>query len=724
MSYDNFHFELDNKGIATVLMDRKDESMNTLGVEFLTELDAVVDRLEEPDVNAVVFGSAKPDFLAGADIRMFADFKTPDDAVAGLKEIHQIFARIEKLHVDKDKPVVMAIHGACLGGGLEFALTGSRRICSDSARTQLGQPEVQLGLIPGAGGTQRLPETVGLVVGLEMIVAGRPTRSGKARKIGLVDEVVPTEVLLDIAQKRALEDIDVNPPETVIALNVSTQNLQRLALEKNPAGRKLLFKRARDTMMKETGGHYPAPKRAIEAIQIGSDKGREAGFAAEIRFFAELVFTPESEALRSIFFATQSLKNDSGVDSDTEPRDVSHVAVLGGGLMGGGIATVTAINGGDIVRIKEIDIAGVGRGLAHVDRAVRKRAKRRRMSPFEVDQILNRVSGSATWTGFDSTELVIEAVFEDLALKQAIVKEVEAVVRDDTIFASNTSSLPISDIAAVSSRPETVIGMHYFSPVEKMPLLEVIATDKTADWVTATAVQVGKDQGKTVIVVNDGPGFYTTRVLAPYSLEAAFLLQEGASVEAIDEAMTDWGFPVGPLLLGDEVGIDVAAHVAHTMSDAFGERLTGPDIMDVLIADGRKGRKNGRGFYSYAKGERGDVDETVYEVMGLGERSTVPKSEIQERISLAFINEAARCLEEGILRSARDGDVGAVFGVGYPPFRGGPFFTIDATGADVVVDRLDNLSEAHGERFVPAQILRDYANQGKRFRERASSFDV
>ena len=716
MAYDNFHFDLDDNGVATVLMDRANESMNTLGLEFLTELDTVVERLESDDVRAVVFGSAKRDFLAGADIRMFADFATPDDAVAGLTEIHRIFNRIEDLHAAAAKPVVMAIDGACLGGGLEFAMTGSIRLCTDSPKTQLGQPEIQLGLIPGAGGTQRLPALIGLAPGLEMVVGGRPARSRKARKIGLVDEVVPSEILLDIAQQRALEAIDADSRDLVIALDVSTKNLQRLALEKNPAGRRLLFKKAWETMMKETGGNYPAPKRAIEAVQIGVDQGREAGFAAEIRFFAELVFTPESEALRSIYFGTQSLKSDTGVDSAAESREVDHVAVIGGGLMGGGIASVSAINAGDIVRIKEVDAQGVGRGLAHVDAQVRKRAKRRKMSPFEVDQILNRVTGSTTWTGFSATDLVIEAVFEDLALKQAILEEVESVVGPDTIFASNTSSLPISDIAAASSRPETVVGMHYFSPVEKMPLLEVITTDKTADWVTATAVRVGKEQGKTVIVVGDGPGFYTTRVLAPYSVEAGFLLSEGATVDAVDDAMASWGFPVGPLLLGDEVGIDVAAHVAHTMRDAFGDRMTGPDIMDALIEDGRKGRKNNRGFYVYDNGERGEVDETVYEVMGLGERSTIPESEIQERISLAFINEAARCLEEGILRSARDGDIGAVFGVGYPPFRGGPFFTVDAMGADVVVDALTRLAADHGSRFEPAQILIDHAKDGKRFR--------
>ncbi|MGI9665895.1 MAG: fatty acid oxidation complex subunit alpha FadJ [Acidimicrobiia bacterium] len=716
MTYDNFTLDISDDGVATVMIDRADESINTLGVALVTELAAIVERLEQDDVLAVVIGSAKQDFLAGADIRMFDDFETPDDVLDALQASHDIYNRIEALHQKAGKPVVAAINGACLGGGLELAMTASMRICTNSTKTQLGQPEVQIGVIPAAGGTQRLPELVGIAAALEMIVGGRPARPRKAKKLGLVDEVVPEEVLIEIAQKRAFEAIDAEPPDRVIALNVSSQNLQKIALEKNAPGRSLLFKKASETMLDKTKGHYPAPKRAIEAIRIGVEQGREAGFAAEMRFFAELVFTPESKALRSIFFATQELKSDSGVDSDAEPRPITNVAVLGGGLMGGGIAAVSAINAETNVRIKEIDQAGVGRGLGYVSKVLSKRAKRRRMSPFEVDKVHNRVTGSVTWDGYASTDLVIEAVFEDLEVKRDIVKQVEAIVGDDTIFASNTSSLPISDIAEASSRPETVVGMHYFSPVEKMPLLEVITTDKTADWVTATAVQEGKNQGKTVIVVNDGPGFYTSRVLAPYSLEAAFLLEEGASVDDIDGAMTSWGFPVGPLLLGDEVGIDVAAHVGETMVEAFGDRMRGPDIMQALIDDDRKGRKNGRGFYTYSKGERGEADDSVYAVLGLGQPSGVARALIQERIALAFINEAALCLQDGILRSARDGDIGAVFGVGYPPFRGGPFFTIDKMGADVVVARLRNLADTYGERFEPASILVDHADSGEAFR--------
>jgi 3-hydroxyacyl-CoA dehydrogenase / enoyl-CoA hydratase / 3-hydroxybutyryl-CoA epimerase len=717
MSYEHFRVTIDDRSVATVLIDRADESMNTLSVSLLTELDEVVNRLERDDVRAVVIGSAKEDFLAGADIRMFADFTDRTDAVDALRRIHALFARIEALHRDLRKPVVAAINGACLGGGLELALCASLRLCSSNERTQFGQPEVQLGLIPGVGGTQRLPEVIGLAAALEMIVGGRPVRPHKARSLGLVDEITPPEALLTVARTRAFEAIDDGPHERVIALDLSKRNLQAIALEKNRAGRRLLFKKASDAMEKATGGHYPAPRKAIEVIRTGAENGREAGFDAEIDAFTDLVFSPESAALRSIFFASQATKSDTGISGDAVAEVIEHVAVLGGGLMGGGIAAVSALETTATVRIKEVDAAGVGRGLGHVRRALTDRAKRRRMSEFEVDQIGYRVTGSSTWKGFAATDIVIEAVFEDLDLKRRMVQEVESVTGLDTIFASNTSSIPIASIAEASARPENVIGMHYFSPVEKMPLLEVITTEATADRVTATTVAFGKAQGKTVIVVNDGPGFYTTRILAPYANEAAFLLADGASVEAIDGAMTSWGFPVGPLLLADEVGLDVGAHITDILTDAFGERMRGPATMAGLLADDRKGRKNGRGFYTYENGERGRVDETVYDALGLPtERTPMAPAEIQNRLVMAFVNEAARCLEEGVLRSARDGDIGAVFGLGYPPFRGGPFWTIDALGAAVVVERLESLEATHGTRFRPAKILVAHAASGEPFR--------
>ena len=441
------------------------------------------------------------------------------------------------------------------------------------------------------------------------------------------------------------------------------------------------------------------------------------GYDAEARFFGQLVVSPESEALRGLFFASQMMKHATGISTNTDPRPVNKVVVLGGGLMGAGIATVSALKAGSTVRIKEVDDAGVGRALAHVNQQIARQVKRRQLRAFEGEQIMNKVTGSTAFDGLSNTDLVIEAVFESLDLKRSLLKQVEEVVGNGVVFASNTSSLPIGDIAAKAKRPEAVLGMHYFSPVEKMPLLEIIVTEDTADWATVTAVEYGKKQGKTVIVVKDGPGFYTTRILVPYTGEALYLLADGASVEAIDGAMVRWGFPVGPLLLSDEVGLDVGAHISQIMVDAFGDRMAGPDMMPGLLDDDRKGRKNGRGFYTYDEdGKRGGVDESVYSALGLGPRRQLPSPELEDRMALAMINEAARCLEDGILQSSLDGDMGAVMGLGFPPFRGGPFWWIDLEGAGKIVDRLDALAERHGDRFAAAQILRDHAESGKKFR--------
>lgn len=712
----HFQFSVD-EGVATVLMDRSGEAMNTLGPVIFDDLNAILDRVETDDsIKAVVWGSAKQDFLVGADIRWFAQLTDASEAEKAILDGHRMFARIEELHGKHGKPVIAAIAGACLGGGMELALCASWRICTDHPKTQLGQPEVQLGVIPAGGATQRLPALIGIAGALELILTGRPARPRKAGKLGLVDEVVPPELLMEIATKRAYEAIAAAPKKAKKRSLFSMDGLQELALETNPIGRNVLFKQAREGLLKQTKGLMPAPERALEAVRIGIEEGPEAGYAAEAKFFGELVVSPESLALRSIFFASRELEKKTWVAKGVEPRPVDKVAMVGGGLMGGGIAAVTTLKAKTPIRIKEIDAAGVGRAIAYVKKVVDRDVQRKRLRDFEGEKAMLRVTGATDWQGFADSDLVIEAVFESLELKQSILREVETITGPETVFASNTSSLPISGIAAASSRPENVLGMHYFSPVEKMPLLEIIVTDQTADWATATAVEFGKKQGKTVIVVKDGTGFYTTRILGPYSNEAMYLLSEGASVEAIDGAMTAWGFPIGPVLLSDEVGIDVGAKIAVIMLDAFGERMAGPPVAEAFAED-RKGRKNGRGFYLYdEKGKRGDVDETVYAALGFGERREIPVADIQRRMWLALANEAARCLEEGILGSALDGDIGAVMGLGFPPFRGGPFFWIDQVGAGRVVADLEKLAAEHGERFTPARILVEKAESGGKFR--------
>jgi 3-hydroxyacyl-CoA dehydrogenase/enoyl-CoA hydratase/3-hydroxybutyryl-CoA epimerase len=720
MELTHFRFSVED-GVAVVLLDRDGEPMNTIGPVIFDDFSAVIDRIEtDPAIKAVVIGSAKKgNFLAGADIRFFETLTDPDEAASAIRELHALFVRIEALHAVHDKPVVMAIDGACLGGGLELALTGSMRIATDGRKTQLGQPEVQLGVLPAGGGTQRLPKIIGIAAALDMILTGRPTRPRKALKTGLIDEVVPSEMLYEISVERAIESIG-NLGETrgaAVKGFLAPSHLQALAIEQNPVGRRVMFKKAEEAMLAKTKGLYPAPKRALEAVRIGVEQGNAAGYEAEATFFGELVTSPESKALRGIFFATQMMKYSTGISRHAEPKKVSKVGILGGGLMGAGIATVSVLEAGASARLREVDEAGVSRALSHVSKEISKQVNRRRLNPFEGEQAMNKVSGTTDWSGFQNVDIVIEAVFESLELKQALLAEAENGIGDDVVFASNTSSLPIADIAANAKRPELVLGMHYFSPVEKMPLLEVIVTDDTSDTATVTAVEFGKRQGKTVIVVKDGPGFYTTRILVPYLNEAFFLLSEGASVKAIDKAMAQWGFPIGPLLLTDEVGIDVGAHISKIMLDAFGERMAGPDMAQGLVDDDRMGRKNGRGFYEYGdKGERGGVDETVYQALRLGPRREIPTAEIQERIALAMVLEAARCLEEGILQSALDGDMGAVMGLGFPPFRGGPFWWMDEVGAGEIVAKLEALAEKHGERFEPAAIIRTHAESEKKFR--------
>jgi 3-hydroxyacyl-CoA dehydrogenase/enoyl-CoA hydratase/3-hydroxybutyryl-CoA epimerase len=727
LKLDNIKFDLDADGVATVLLDKKGEAFNSLGPELAEDLIAVIEHVEtNDDVKAVVIASAKKDnFLSGADIRWLRKLDNTETAAEMLNIAHDGFLRIEKLTSEHGKPVVAAIHGACLGGGNELALACAMRIASnDEKKTQLGQPEIKIGLIPAAGGTQRLPRLVGIAAALDLILTGRSVRPRRALRMGLIDEACPQEVLLDVARKRALEAAQAGTgPDSRgdnaigrIRSFLAPSHLQQLALEENPVGRRVLFSKAEEAMLAETKGNYPAPPAALRAVKTGIEQGVEAGYAAEIAEFKELVVGPEAKALMSIFFATQDLKKDTGVESDALPRDVAKTAVLGGGLMGGGIATVNTTAAGVTTRIKEIDEAGVGRGLAYVSAAINKQVKRRRIKPRDAAKMMHLVTGATDWSGFGNVDLVIEAVFEDLDLKREMVAQVEALTGDETVFATNTSSIPIGLIAEGAKRPENIVGMHYFSPVERMPLLEVVVSDRTADWVTATAVAFGKRQGKTVIVVNDGTGFYMNRALAPYMNEVGWLLEDGVPVEDIDAAMVDWGFPVGPVQLTDEVGIDVSAKVGKVMTGAFGDRLATPPGFERLVADDRQGRKNGRGFYLYEDGERKGVDPTVYEVLGVTPETKLARTEIQDRLALHMVNEAARCLEDGILRSARDGDIGAVFGIGFPPFLGGPFSYIDQIGAGVIVDKLNHLAETHGDRYRPAPILTEYAAGDKLFR--------
>jgi 3-hydroxyacyl-CoA dehydrogenase/enoyl-CoA hydratase/3-hydroxybutyryl-CoA epimerase len=722
-------------GVAVLTFDLPGESVNTLSPETGEAFSALLARAErDPVVRAVVFISGKKDtFVAGAKIDFLQTLKTAAEATATSRQGQQGFDRLDAF----GKPVVAAIHGACLGGGLEWALACDYRIATDSPKTNLGLPEVQLGLIPGAGGTQRLPALIGVQAALDLILTGKNVKPAKARKLGLVDEVVPAPILRTVAIRRARElaasTLRVERPhgQGLKAVGqgkglggflkglANTELWTEVALTDNPLGRKVLFDQARKQLLKKTRGKYPAPERALEAIRIGLESGRAAGLEAEARFFGELAMTDVSKRLVEVFFATTALKKENGTaNPNVKPREVKKVGVLGGGLMGGGIAYVTSALQGVPVRVKDKDDAGVGRALKQVHGILEERAKKRSLTPREAHAKMALVTAGTDYSGFKSADLVIEAVFEDLALKHRIIAEVEALTGDTCIFASNTSSLPITELAKGSKRPEQVIGMHYFSPVHKMPLLEIITHKGTADWVTATCVEVGKRQGKTVIVVNDGPGFYTSRILAPYMNEAAHLLAEGADIAELDKALVEFGFPVGPITLLDEVGIDVAHKVGPIMETAFGKRMAAPKALEKVVSSGRLGRKNQKGFYLYGDKKK-EVDATVYDLLPHGrDRKHLDAREMAERCVLQMVNEAVRCLEEGVLRSARDGDVGAIFGLGFPPFLGGPFRYADSLGAAELLRRLEHYQDKCGERFTPAPSLAGMAKAGQLFSAR------
>jgi 3-hydroxyacyl-CoA dehydrogenase/enoyl-CoA hydratase/3-hydroxybutyryl-CoA epimerase len=714
--------EVTPEGVAIITYDVPGERVNTVRADFVDQFLTVIDEIEQnPDIRAAVLRSGKPDsFIVGADIDMLKALGSVDDGIAMCRRGHQTVARL----AGSSKPVVAAIHGNALGGGFEVALACQARVLSDSPKTLLGLPEVKLGLLPGLNGLQRLAMIAGFQVALDHGLTGKNMRAKKARKLGVASDVVPEPILYQVAAKLALALAEAEPQaKRRKSWRPSVAGLTRFALEGNPLGRSVLFKKAREMVMKNTGGHYPAPCRIIEVLERLAAEGFEASKEVEARVFGELVMTDVSASLMGLFFATTALKKDTGVDNPkVQPRQVDKIGVLGAGLMGAGITSVS-IKAGVHVRLKDVDVSSVGRGMKHVADLLDKKVRRKHLTKTERAAQLARVSATTDYSGMGTAPVVIEAVFEDLALKHQMLRDVEAACGTDVIFASNTSSIPITRIAEASSAPQNVVGMHNFSPVEKMPLLEVIRTDQTSDEVVATVVAIGKRQGKTVIVVRVGVGFFTSRILGPYMNEASYILTEGASVEGIDRALMAWGWPVGPITLLDEVGIDVAAHVGPIMLEAFGDRMAPPPTVTRLVDDGRKGRKNERGFYRYGaavKGKPKQVDESVYEILGLPvpdpkADSPVPIGEIQQRCSLQLINEAMHCWGDGILRCPRDGDIGAIFGLGFPPFLGGPFRHVDNIGADRIVAQIEVYRDRFGDRWTPAPVLLEMAEKGQRF---------
>ena len=693
MSQSAFHLQMRLDHVGVITIDVPGEKMNTLKAEFVPQIRAVLaEARSNPQLAGVVLISGKSDnFVAGADISMIARCQTAEEAEALARQGQEVMAEIAALPF----PVVAAIHGACLGGGLELALACSARICTLDDKTRLGLPEVQLGLLPGSGGTQRLPKLIGVPQALPLILSGKQLRARQALKLGVVDDAVPPSILLESAIAQVHKGKVLRPE---LAL--------RERIMQAPLMRSILFALAKRQTDSKTQGNYPATDRILQVVRTGLEQGSNPGHAAEARAFGQLAMTAESAALRSLFFASTAIKKEAMADA--EPRPLKHIGVLGGGLMGGGIASVTALKAGLPVRIKDVNLSGVNHALQYSWDLLSQKVKRRQIKPAERQQQMARISGATDYQGFSQRDLVVEAVFEDLALKQQMVAEVENHCQPQTIFASNTSSLPIGAIAAKAQRPENVIGLHYFSPVDKMPLVEVIPHAGTSAATLATTVQLARQQGKTAVVVADRPGFYVNRILAPYINEAMRCLLEGEPVEHIDRALVKFGFPVGPLQLLDEVGIDVGSKISPILQQAYGERFSAPEAVKAILADGRKGRKNNKGFYLYTRARwpaKRKVDDSLYNLLNIKPQAKQSEDQIAERCVMMMLNEAVRCLDEGVIRSARDGDIAAVFGIGFPPFLGGPFHYIDQCGGLDIANRLRALMQQQGERFAPCAAL-------------------
>ncbi|HEY0350508.1 MAG TPA: 3-hydroxyacyl-CoA dehydrogenase NAD-binding domain-containing protein, partial [Gemmatimonadales bacterium] len=668
----------DENGIAVVTFNLPGEPVNKLTSAVRDELEGVLNELrDDAPTRAVVLISGKPDnFIAGADIEEFTAITSQDAAERLSFEGQETVSRVETFH----KPIVAAIHGACLGGGLELALACHYRIATDHAKTQLGLPEVQLGLIPGAGGCQRLPRLIGARAALDMILAGKSERASKALRLGLVDEVVPQSILRQVAVTAADRLAREGLPK-----RGKSGGFAGFVLDRTPAGRGLVYRGARKQILKRTGGHYPAPLAALEAVRVGLEQGITAGLAEEHRAFGELAVGDVSRKLVQIFFATTALKKDDGVPSGSAvPRQIRRLGIVGSGFMGAGIAGTAVLNVEVDTRLKDADLARVGKGLKTATALLAERLERRRLTRPQYERLSGLLSGAADYSGFKRADLVIEAVFEDLDTKRRVLAEVEGQVRPETIFATNTSTIPIRHIAAGARRPERILGMHFFSPVERMPLLEVIPTTATSSDTIVTAVRFGRRMGKTVIVVADRPGFWVNRILSPYLNEAGYLLQEGVPIELIDRTMTAFGFPVGPVALLDEVGLDVADKAGGVMHEAFGERMKPAGALGRMLGATRLGRKNGQGFYRYREGHKAGVDTSVYPLLGV-HPADAHEDLVQRRLVYAMLNEAAMACSEGVVRSPRDADIGAIFGIGFPAFRGGPLRMIDEVGPGRVV---------------------------------------
>jgi len=699
-------------GIAELKFDLAGESVNKLNQATLAEFDAATAALSKHDgLKGVVVTSGKAVFIVGADITEFgAMFAAGEESVAaGVLAVNRMLSRFEDLPV----PSVVAINGVCLGGGTEVALACDYRVISTAGR--IGLPEVKLGIFPGFGGTVRLPRLIGVDNAVEWIATGSEKRPEEALKDGAVDAVVEPELLRDAALAMVRECIAGR-------LDWEARRAEKLApLRLNQTEQAMAFTSAMAVVGGKAGPNYPAPMLALKNMQAAAGLGRDAALEVEAKHFARAAVTPQANALVGLFMADQAVKKAASAWVKKGAREIRQAAVLGAGIMGGGIAYQAAVRGLPVI-MKDIRDEALALGMNEAGKLLSKQLEKGRLKPADMTATLARIRPTLNYGDFGGVDILIEAVVENPKVKKAVFAEVEGLVPEGAIIASNTSTISIDFLASGLKRPENFVGMHFFNPVHMMPLVEVIRGAKSSEAAVATTVALAQRMGKTPIVVNDCPGFFVNRVLFPYFAGFHMLLRDGADFQAVDKVMERFGWPMGPAYLLDVVGMDTAVHAATVMAGGFPDRMQHDfrDTTQVLVEAGRLGQKSGNGYYTYAPDKKGkprkSPDPAAYELIApvVAQRHEFTPEEITARCMIPMVNEVARCLEEGIVASPQEADMALIYGLGFPPFRGGACRYVDQTGAAKFVALADQFG-ALGKLYEAPQLLRDMAAAGRKF---------
>lgn len=689
-----------------------EKSLTTLDEPTLKELKLLIQEVNqgvsEGKIKALVFHSLKDGvFLAGADIGLIASLKTEMEAAHGSELGQQLYNDIEDLKI----PTLACVNGVCLGGGLELALACKSIIVSDSPKTSLGLPEVKLGILPGFGGTYRLPRKIGLPKSLDMILTGRTLNASKAKKMGLIEEVYPKERLLEMASKHFTKN----------AKKLSVKEMFEQLASDNFVSRKIIFQKAREGVLKKTKGFYQAPLKILDLMEAGMMKGRSAYLSMEAQAFGELCVSSQGKNLQHVFFLMDGSKKYQGPKGQGPIPKLKRGAVLGAGTMGGGIAWLMASS--DMAPLmKDINSKALELGLKQSAENFMGALKRKKMTPEDFERKQRSISTQLDFRGFNRVDLVIEAIVEVMDIKKKVFAETEKYVREDCILTSNTSSLSVQEMSTALEKPQRFAGLHFFNPVHLMPLVEIIVHDKIAPetvealykWVLATK--------KTPVVVKDGPGFLVNRILMPYLNEAGHLLCEGVPMKEIEDACLNFGMPMGPCRLLDEIGHDVGVKVAKIIHEGLGDRAKPAKELHKLVEAGFLGKKSSKGLYLYdEKGKPTGPNEEALKLLPPAKKSK-DEIDIQMRVFLPMINEAAYILEEGIVDRASDVDLGLIFGLGFPPFRGGLLRYADSEGPERILGAIERYSHSvDKDRYAVAPLLRKLVEKKQKFYEYSRS---